>query len=66
MLMSLPTLHVNHPSREADACYKPFQLTTAARCGLGVPDTLVTNRPQAVRHFARDLNNQVVVKVMGE
>jgi hypothetical protein len=49
VLMSLPALQVNHPSREADACYKPFQLATAARCGLSVPDTVVTNDAPAVR-----------------
>ncbi|MGH3889059.1 MAG: ATP-grasp ribosomal peptide maturase [Pseudonocardiaceae bacterium] len=66
VLMSLPALQVNHPSREADACYKPFQLATAARCGLTVPDTIVTNDPLAVRPFAdRVEGGRVAVKLMG-
>ncbi len=65
VLMSLPVLHVNHPSREADACYKPFQLATAARCGLTVPDTVVTNEALAVRRFADRVEGRVAVKLMG-
>lgn len=65
VLMSLPTLQVNHPSREADACYEPFQLATAARCGLTVPDTLVTNEPDAASRFTERLDGKVVVKLMG-
>lgn len=56
---------MNHPSREADACYKPRQLATAACCGLTVPETLVTNDPQAVRRFADRLDGRVVVKTLG-
>ncbi|TCP54877.1 ATP-grasp ribosomal peptide maturase [Tamaricihabitans halophyticus] len=52
VLASLPVLWVNHPSRAADAAYKPTQLITAASCGLTVPDTLITNQPDAVRQFA--------------
>lgn len=58
----LPLLWVNHPSREADAGYKPVQLTTAVRCGLTVPPTIITNRPDAVRRFAADQQGHVVVK----
>ncbi|MGH3687483.1 MAG: ATP-grasp ribosomal peptide maturase [Pseudonocardiaceae bacterium] len=65
VLMSLPTLHVNHPSREADACYKPFQLATAAHCGLTVPDTVVTNDPTAVRRLVDRTEGRIAVKMMG-
>lgn len=65
VLMSLPSLHVNHPSREADACYKPIQLATAARCGLAVPETLVTNEPQAVCRFIEHRHGRVAVKLLG-
>lgn len=65
VLISLPVLQVNHPSREADACYKPVQLATAARCGLTVPDTLVTNEPGAVRRFADRLDGPAAVKMLG-
>lgn len=52
VLSSLPVLWVNHPARNADAAYKPLQLATAARAGLTVPATLITNDPHAVREFA--------------
>ena len=51
VLASLPVKWINHPSRDADAAYKPVQLVTAARCGLTVTGTLVTNVPDAVRRF---------------
>lgn len=52
VLTALPLLWVNHPARNADASYKPVQLITATRNGLEVPDTLVTNDPDAVHTFA--------------
>lgn len=44
VLASLSVLWCNHPSRVADAAYKPVQLTRAAAAGLTVPDTLITNK----------------------
>jgi glutathione synthase/RimK-type ligase-like ATP-grasp enzyme len=52
VLASLPVLWCNHPSRVADAAYKPVQLVRAAAAGLTVPDTLITNERGAVRRFA--------------
>lgn len=63
VLSSLPVKWVNHPSRNADAAYKPMQLVTAARCGLTVADTLVTNKPDAVRRFAEF--GETVTKAFG-
>lgn len=63
VLASLPVKWINHPSRNADAAYKPVQLVTAARCGLTVTDTLVTNRPDAVRRFAE--TGETVTKAFG-
>ncbi|MGH3812550.1 MAG: MvdC/MvdD family ATP grasp protein [Pseudonocardiaceae bacterium] len=51
VLCSLDVLWVNYPSRESDAL-KPRQLDVARRCGLRVPQTLVTNSPAGVRDFA--------------
>src|SRR6266568_6307450 len=45
LLMSLPCSWVNHPSKVADAEYKPFQLAIATAGGLAVPRTVVTNVP---------------------
>lgn len=52
VLASLPVLWVNHPSRLADAAYKPVQLVRAHECGLSVPETVVTNEPESVCSFA--------------
>lgn len=38
--------------RPVRAVSQPVQLATAARCGLTVPDTLITNDADAVRQFA--------------
>lgn len=65
VLASLPVQWVNNPSREADASYKPHQLTVAWACGLNVPETLVTNDPEAVRRFATRLDGRLVVKPLG-
>jgi ATP-grasp ribosomal peptide maturase len=54
VLSSLPLLWVNHPARQADAAAKPVQLTVASRCGLTVPETLITNSAQGARGFAAD------------
>jgi len=66
VLGALPVLWVNHPSRRADAGYKPRQLVAAARAGLPVPPTLVTNDPAAVRRFAAQCGAAgVVTKMFG-
>ncbi|MDQ0376474.1 ATP-grasp ribosomal peptide maturase [Amycolatopsis thermophila] len=63
VLMALPVLWVNHPARLADSAYKPVQLAAAARCGVRVPDTLITNEPDAVREFAGEA--RTVTKMLG-
>jgi ATP-grasp ribosomal peptide maturase len=62
VLSSLPVLWVNHPARAA-AASKPVQLSTAARCGLAVADTLITNEASAVRRFAE--RGATVTKMLG-
>jgi glutathione synthase/RimK-type ligase-like ATP-grasp enzyme len=42
---------VNAPTANADADCKPEQLVRAARCGLDVPATLLTNSAGALRRF---------------
>ncbi|WP_311035825.1 ATP-grasp ribosomal peptide maturase [Streptomyces luomodiensis] len=55
ILAALPGAHyVNHPWRNRDAEYKPAQLATAARCGLPVLPTLITNDPGKATRFAID------------
>ncbi|MFE0021885.1 ATP-grasp ribosomal peptide maturase [Amycolatopsis sp. NPDC059021] len=64
ILMSLPCSWVNHPSKAADAEYKPFQFLTASAVGLNVPRTVITNVPDdAAKHSAR-LGSSVVYKTL--
>ncbi len=64
-LGSLDVRWVNHPNRAA-AAYKPIQLATAARCGMDVPATVITNVPQAVREFAdRCGAGRMITKMLG-
>ncbi|MFD1147964.1 ATP-grasp ribosomal peptide maturase [Saccharothrix hoggarensis] len=63
VLASLPVLWCNHPGRVADAAYKPVQLARAARCGLSVPDTLITNDPASAADFAA--GRPTVTKLVG-
>ncbi len=60
VLATLPgAFYLNHPFRNRDAEYKPLQLATAAACGLTIPHTLITNRPDSVRRFASRSNGMV-------
>jgi ATP-grasp ribosomal peptide maturase len=63
VLMSLPALWVNHPARLADSAYKPYQLAVAARHGLQVPATLITNCSESVEEFASE--GKIVNKMLG-
>jgi ATP-grasp ribosomal peptide maturase len=63
VLASLPALWCNHPNRVADASYKPVQLIRAARCGLVVPRTVITNDPAPAKEFAR--SGPTVTKLIG-
>lgn len=60
-LSRLRALWLNYPSREADAV-KPAQPDVARECGLWVPETLVTNKPDAVRAFAKEIGGPLAVK----
>ncbi|MGH3738282.1 MAG: ATP-grasp ribosomal peptide maturase [Micromonosporaceae bacterium] len=54
---------INHPSRVADATYKPVQLDVAATVGMRVPRTLITNDGKAAAAFAAEVG-QVIYKPM--
>lgn len=64
VLSSLDVLWVNYPARESDAL-KPRQLQVARRCGLRVPDSLVTNKPSSVRNFATRVGGTLASKTLG-
>jgi ATP-grasp ribosomal peptide maturase len=63
VLLALPdVLWVNRPDLAATAVYRPVQWAAAARCGLRVPRTLVSNDPAAVSRFAQVSEPGVVLK----
>lgn len=62
LLLALPVRWVSHPSRVADAEFKPFQLQVAAACGLRVPRTLLTNDAARVREFEEQLAGSILYK----
>lgn len=63
VLLGLPdVLWVNRPDLAARAVYKPLQYSVAARAGLTVPTTLVTNRAPAVYRFTQSAPAGVVQK----
>lgn len=62
VLSALECRWVNHPTAMARAEFKPVQLAAARACGLRVPPTLVTNRPQDVIAFATEIGRPIVCK----
>ncbi len=66
VLASLPVRWVNSPGRHADAGHKPRQLVAAARAGLDVLPSLVTNDGAAVRRFVAGCGpGGAVTKMLG-
>jgi len=65
VLAELDTRWVNHPNQSANSAYKPVQLATAARCGLTIPPTVITNDPKAVRRLAKKCPDGIVHKSLG-
>ncbi|MGW2543671.1 ATP-grasp ribosomal peptide maturase [Kitasatospora sp. NPDC001574] len=67
VLGSLDCRWVNHPTHNRRASNKPMALSVAARCGLAVPQTCITNEPEQARSFIRQLPGQVAAyKPLGE
>ncbi|WP_431774408.1 ATP-grasp ribosomal peptide maturase [Streptomyces cucumeris] len=66
LLYALPCPWVNHPHRNARAALPPVALATAARCGLSVPRTLITNDATEAREFVSALPGEVAAyKALG-
>jgi glutathione synthase/RimK-type ligase-like ATP-grasp enzyme len=64
VLAALDVLWVNNPVRAAFAEYKPVQLQVAAKSGLAVPRTLVTNSHKAAQNFAATVDGPIVCKTL--
>ncbi|MGW6600642.1 ATP-grasp ribosomal peptide maturase [Streptomyces sp. NPDC055036] len=66
LLATLECTWLNHPQRNAAAGVKPVALATALRCGLAIPQTLITNDPAEARAFIESLPGQVAAyKALG-
>jgi ATP-grasp ribosomal peptide maturase len=65
VVASLPCLWINHPARDQQANYKPWQLRTAQALGLNPPRTIITNDPAAGRKFAADVGAPIITKSLG-
>jgi MvdC family ATP-grasp ribosomal peptide maturase len=55
---------VNEPGRDREAENKLLQLRFAGEVGLLVPRTLVTNNPQQMRGFFREVKGKMVAKLL--
>lgn len=64
LLRAADCLWMNNPEREVVAGYKPLQLQLAAKIGLQVPPSLLTNDPEALRGFFEDHRGGVIYKTM--
>jgi hypothetical protein len=64
LLMSTPARWVSHPARLADAEYRPLQMAIAARCGLTMPASIITNDPARARHFGQISRDGIVYKAI--
>jgi hypothetical protein len=49
--LALDSFWINHPSHDADAAHKVYQLKVAREAGLETPATLITNSPDDARTF---------------
>jgi glutathione synthase/RimK-type ligase-like ATP-grasp enzyme len=49
IILGLSTRWMSHPSAIWSSEFKPFQLSLAARLGLSVPPTIITNDPSSIR-----------------
>ncbi|MFI5839470.1 ATP-grasp ribosomal peptide maturase [Catenuloplanes sp. NPDC051500] len=64
VISALACRWVNHPADNTAAAMKPVQLAAAGAVGLAVPDTLVTNDPDAAAAFLEEHPDGVVNKAL--
>jgi glutathione synthase/RimK-type ligase-like ATP-grasp enzyme len=55
---------MNHPIASRKAMWKGEQIQRALTHGFNIPDSLITNNPDAVREFELHRKNKVVLKAM--
>lgn len=64
-LLALDAYWLNHPYANRLARNKPLQLALAAREGLSVPETKITDDPEEIRASYRRWDGQMVAKLVG-
>jgi glutathione synthase/RimK-type ligase-like ATP-grasp enzyme len=62
MYLAAGTYWVNDITRDLQASHKVWQLQVAARLGLDIPRTLITNAPEDVRRFKTETKGDVIYK----
>ncbi|MEU2022977.1 ATP-grasp ribosomal peptide maturase [Streptomyces sp. NPDC016469] len=62
LLSALPVRWINNPHHDRVAAHKPQQLVAAARAGLRVPRSLITNDPAEARAFAKAVDGPLICK----
>jgi hypothetical protein len=63
LISGLSATLINDPDAQSRANRKAVQLQQAQRLGLKVPETILTNDPDAVRRFVQEANGTCVYKV---
>lgn len=63
---SIPGLWVNPPAKEKEALLKLRQLDIARHCGFSIPESIVTNDPEAVTSFYERHNGKLIYKLIDE
>jgi glutathione synthase/RimK-type ligase-like ATP-grasp enzyme len=56
---------INHPTRQSQADYKPYQLMTANALGIRIPRTIMSNDPDAIAGFVEEASKGCVYKTFG-
>ena len=64
MIASLDAFHLDPVYRLRRAENKQLQLKIAREVGLDIPRTLITNEPEAVRQFARECSQGIIMKAL--
>jgi glutathione synthase/RimK-type ligase-like ATP-grasp enzyme len=64
-LLAIDAYWLNHPYANRLARNKPLQLALAAREGLSVPETRITDDPEEIRALHRRWDGEMVAKLVG-
>jgi glutathione synthase/RimK-type ligase-like ATP-grasp enzyme len=59
-IMALNARWMSRPTAVWQAEYKPFQLALASKLGLSIPQTIITNDPEAIRTAFHEFGNMII------